>query len=357
MKKDYYEILGVPKNATKEDIKKAYRKIALKYHPDRNPNDKSAEEKFKEAAEAYEVLSNDEKREKYDRFGQVDGNFNTDDFEFITRDLNFGNFDDFFNFGFSVFDEFLNNKRVIKGKNIKVKIPITLEDILKGKNQTIKIKRNVICNYCDGKGYENNDDVKICHECKGNGFIKKVLRTNFGSIYSNVSCSNCNGSGKIVYKHCSVCNGNGLIEKMDNVKIEIPVGAQNGMSFIVPKKGDEIINGIPGDLIIEVVEKEHDIFKKEGNNIIYNLTISVPDSILGTYVKIPTLEKSMMIEIKPGTRHGDTIKVTGKGLPNYNSREIGDLIIKVNIHIPKQISEEEKILLQKLKNSINFKPK
>jgi molecular chaperone DnaJ len=364
-KRDYYEVLEIPKNSSKEDIKKAYRKQALKYHPDRNPGDKNAEEKFKEAAEAYEVLSDNDKKTKYDQFGH-DGlgrNFHNQGMRMEDIFSHFGDiFSNFDPFGQSGFDPFTNignrrgnTKRVNKGSNLRINVKLTLNEILTSVEKVIKIKRQDVCNSCGGTGAFDNNSIKTCSTCQGSGQIIRVINTGFGQMQTASICPTCRGEGKTITKNCSSCSGEGILEKDDVININIPAGVARGMQLVAEGKGNAARRGGSyGDLLIVIDEEPHPFLIRQGKDLIYNLLISVPDAILGNNVEIPIIEKSVIIKIEPGTQPGKVLRLKGKGLPDVNNSERGDILINVNIWIPESITDKEKEIIDKFKGSSSF---
>ncbi|WGH27222.1 MAG: DnaJ domain-containing protein [Candidatus Shikimatogenerans bostrichidophilus] len=356
--KDYYDILGLSKKCSLNDIKKAYRKLAIKYHPDKNPNNKIAEEKFKEAAEAYSVLSDNNKRSKYDKFGNT--NYNSKNY-YSSNNMNvediFSNFGDIFNDEFEGFTEFninTNNKKKkkkkFKGSNLRIKINLTLEEINKGIKKKIKVKRMKL-----SKGIK----FKICPNCKGKGNINNITNTFIGRIQTTIQCDYCNGLGKIIKSIPKNANYEGLLEKEELVNINIPSGITEDIQLKIYGKGNEApFGGNPGDLLILIKEIKHNLFKRKGKNLYYNLYISIPESILGTKKTIKTLNKyeKLKININKGTQSGKKIIFKGKGLPSINGYEYGNLIVNIKIWIPKKINYEQKKFFKKNKKDINFLP-
>lgn len=356
-KQDYYEILGVPKGATKDEIKKAYRKLAIKWHPDKNPNNKEAEDRFKEIAEAYEVLSDEKKRANYDNFGH-DGINGMGGFG---GGVGFDNFEDlfqnhFFSGGFNKSRRGGNRK--FRGTDLKITIKISLKDVLNGIDKKIKIKRDMCCSSCSGSGSENNNSFTNCTICKGEGYVQSVINSPIGMIRQKVLCYNCNGDGKIILKSCSNCKGKGIFNKESVVDFSIPKGVISGMVFKVKESGNFVRGAqIYGDLVVEVDVEDHDVLKREGNNIFYDLYISFIDTVLGREdVEVPTVDGKVKIKIPPFCKNGKLLKLKGKGLPIFNGSFIGDQIIFVNIVVPSELSEEEVSTLESLRNSDNFKP-
>jgi molecular chaperone DnaJ len=363
-RRDYYEVLGVPKNATKEEIKKAYRKQALKYHPDKNPGDKKAEEKFKEAAAAYEVLSNDEKRARYDRFGHdgvsgAGGGFSGGG---MSMEDIFSSFGDIFGDAFGAFGGFgssrRSGRRVNKGTNLRVKVKLNLQEIAAGTEKKIKVNKYVSCDACGGTGAADGNSMSTCPTCRGSGHVTRVANTLLGQMQTTSVCPTCNGEGKTITKKCPVCYGEGIVQREDIIKINIPAGVGKGMQMTVEGKGNAPRRGgVNGDLLVVIDEDEHSDLIREGNDLIYNLFISIPDSILGTHVEVPTVENMVKIKIEPGTQPGKILRLRGKGLPEVNGYGRGDLLVNVNVWIPKNLSREELRAIEKLRDSPSFVPK
>jgi molecular chaperone DnaJ len=366
-KRDYYEVLGVSRNATKEDLKKAYRKLAMQYHPDRNPGDKDAEEKFKEAAEAYEVLSDDDKRAKYDRFGHDGlraGGFSGGGFTDI-NDI-FSHFSDIFGGG-SIFDEFFGTSSSrsrsgrrrsagTPGSDLRVVLNLTLEEIASGTEKKIKLKRYVTCSDCNGTGAEKGTSKKVCSVCKGSGEIRQVSRSIFGQFVNITPCSSCNGEGEVVDIACKKCQGEGRVQDESTVKIEVPAGVHDGSYMTLRNQGNAgKRGGENGDLVVVFKEIEHQYFVREEDNIIYELHLSIPEAILGTELEVPTLNGKAMVTIEPGTPSGKLLKMTNKGIKHLNQPGFGDQIIKVSVEIPKKLSAKEKELIKELAEMPSFK--
>jgi molecular chaperone DnaJ len=368
MKRDYYEILGVAKNASQEEIKKAYRKVAMQYHPDRNPGDKPAEEKFKEAAESYEVLSDADKRAQYDRFGHAGmsnngrggfggGNMNTDDI--------FSQFGDIF--GDDLFGSFFGGgrrggggtrSRGVRGSNLRVKIKLTYEEIAKGVTKNIKVKKYVTCATCTGSGAKDKGSVQTCNTCGGSGQVRKVSNTFLGQMQTVTTCPTCNGEGTIVTAKCASCKGEGRVYGEETVTIDIPAGVQDGMQLSVGGRGNAgERGGAPGDLIILIEEEQHAELHRDGLNVAFELHLSFTDAVFGTQVEVPTIDGKAKIKIPAGTQSGKIFRLKGKGFPSVNSYEKGDQLIHVNVWTPQHITTEEKNMLEKLGQSPNFQPK
>jgi molecular chaperone DnaJ len=363
-KRDYYEVLGVSKNASKEEIKKAYRKQALKYHPDKNPGDKKAEENFKEAAEAYEVLSNDEKRARYDRFGHagMSGAGNGFGGGGMTMEDIFSSFGDIFGDAFGGFGGFGGSRRAgrrtNKGSNLRVKVKLNLHEIATGAEKKIKVTKYDTCNSCGGTGAADSHSTSTCPTCRGSGHVTRVANTMLGQMQTTSICPSCGGEGKTITKKCPACYGEGIVQKEDIIKINIPAGVGKGMQMTVSGKGNAPRRGgVYGDLLVVIDEEEHPDLIREGNDLIYNLFISIPDAILGTHVEVPTVDNNVKIKIEPGTQPGKILRLRGKGLPEVNGYGRGDLLVNVNVWIPKNMTREEAKIVEKFKESASFTPK
>lgn len=365
-KRDYYEILGVPKNADQATIKKEYRKLALKYHPDKNPGDKQSEEKFKEAAEAYEVLSDQEKRARYDRFGHagVGDNGGFGGGGGMTMEDIFSHFGNIFNESGSPFDSFFGGERNFqsggggeRGANLRIKISLNLEEISEGVTKKIKLKKDITCNVCHGSGAKDSNSVTTCPTCKGSGYVRQVRSTFLGQMATTSSCPSCNGSGKKITSFCQSCKGKGLMVGEETLEINIPAGVEDGMQLSMRGKGHKGRNNGPsGDLIVNIEEKQHEDFVRDGKNIVYETNLNFSDLVLGTDITVPTLKGKVKMNIPSGTPAGKIFRLKGKGLAVLNSYDRGDQLIHVNVWIPKKVSAEEKEILGKLKTSANFEP-
>ena len=371
-KRDYYEILGVSKGASQDEIKKAYRKVAMQYHPDRNPGDKTAEEKFKEAAEAYEILSDSDKRAQYDRFGHQafgpgrsgggggysGGGMNMDDIfsqfgDIFGDDNPFGSF-----FGGSNRRSSGSRSRGQRGSNLRVKLKLNFEEIAKGAQKTIKVKKYVPCNTCGGSGAKDKNSVQTCGTCGGSGQVRRVQNTFLGQMQTVTTCPTCNGEGSTVTHKCTACKGDGRVYGEETVTIDIPAGVQEGMQLSLSGRGNAgERGGSAGDLIVLIEEEPHPQLHRDGLNVAYDLHISIPDAVFGTQVEVPTIDGRAKIKIPPGTQSGKIFRLKGKGFPNVNSYEKGDQLIQVNVWTPQHVSDEEKRMLEKLQASENFKPK
>lgn len=365
-KRDYYEVLGVSKGASNDELKKSYRKVALKYHPDRNPDNPEAEEKFKEAAEAYEVLSNDEKRQVYDRYGHAGlggaaggggaGGFSMDDI--------FSQFSDIFGGGFDFFGQAGQGGRSSrkrsggqKGSNLRIKVSLTLEEIATGINKKIKVKKYVGCKSCGGSGAKDSNAVKTCGTCHGSGYVRKVQNTFLGQMQTTTACPTCNGSGKQITSKCGSCKGEGRVYGEETISLDIPAGVGEGMQLSMGGKGNAGLNGGPnGDLLINIQEKEHDLFTRDGNNVLYELDVNFADAVLGTAVEVPTLTGKVKVTLPPGTQGGKIFRLRGKGLPSVQGYGQGDQLIHVNIWVPTDVSSEERKALEKIREASNFTP-
>lgn len=365
-KRDYYEVLGVEKNSSKEDIKKAYRKLAMQYHPDRNPDDKEAEEKFKEAAEAYEVLSNDEKKSKYDRFGHNGLRGGAEGFSNI-NDI-FSHFSDIFGGGFgggSIFDDFFGGAGQTRGRkrgtgvpgsDLKVTLKLTLEEIATGTTKKIKIKKHLKCDVCNGTGAKGGNSVKTCPVCNGSGEVRSVSRSVFGQFVNIQTCSNCDGEGSVVDDPCRNCSGDGRVYGESTIKINVPAGVSNGSYMTIRGEGNSgKRNGQSGNIIVIFEELQHEFFVRDGDNIIYELFLSYPEAVLGTEVEIPTLNGKAKLKIDAGTQPGKFLKMREKGIQHLNRHGAGDQLVKINIHVPAKVSSKEKELLKELMELPNIK--
>jgi len=363
-KRDFYEILDVSKNASKEDIKKAYRKQALKFHPDKNPGDDSAEEKFKEAAEAYEVLSDDDKRARYDRFGHAGlggaagGGFGG---QGMTVEDIFSSFGDIFGDAFGGFGGFGGSRRssraVRKGSNLRVKVKLDLQEIANGAEKKIKVNKYVSCSSCEGTGAEGGSSYSTCNTCNGNGQVTRVSNTFLGQMQTVTSCPTCGGEGKIITNKCKGCYGEGIVKEEEVIPISIPAGVAEGMQMTVSGKGNAARRGgINGDLLVLIQEEHHPELIRDGNDLLYNLHISIPQASLGAAVEIPTVDSKVKIKIEPGTQPGKILRLRNKGIPDVNGYNKGDLLVSINVWIPKNLTKEEQKLIEKFGDSPNFIP-
>ena len=365
-KRDYYEVLNVGKDASADDIKKAYRKVAMQYHPDRNPGDKGAEDKFKEAAEAYEVLSDSDKKAQYDRFGHAGLNGNGRGFGGASNmeDI-FSQFGDIF--GDDIFGSFFGGgggrrgggqrNRGVRGSNLRIKLKLNYEEIAKGVSKQIKVKKHVVCTTCNGNGAKDKNSVQTCGTCGGSGQVRKVSNTFLGQMQTVTTCPTCNGEGATITHKCSSCKGEGRVYGEETVSIDIPAGVQEGMQLSVGGRGNAgERGGAAGDLIILIEEEQHKELHRDGMNVAFELHISFTDAVFGTQVEVPTIDGRAKIKIPAGTQSGKIFRLKGKGFPAVNSYEKGDQLIYVNVWTPQNVSNEEKDILEKLGQSPNFKP-
>jgi len=361
-KRDYYEVLGVSKGASADEIKKSYRKIAMKYHPDRNPDSKEAEEKFKEAAEAYEVLSDADKKARYDRFGHAGMGQGGAGGGFTNMEDIFEQFGDIFGGSGSPFESFFGGGRSRgatgqRGSNLRIKVTMSLEEIAKGVSKKIKVKKQKTCGTCNGSGAKDSRSVQTCSTCGGGGYVRQVRSTFMGQMQTTTACPACSGSGKTITAKCGTCRGEGREYAEELVEIEIPAGVAEGMQLSMRGKGNAGKAGGPaGDLLIAIEEKEDDRFIRDGNNIIYDLFMNFADAALGTSVEVPTLTGAVKIKVPPGTQAGKIFRLKNKGLPEVQGYRTGDQLININIWTPKELNKEERQLLEKLKEMPNFKP-
>ena len=368
-KRDFYEVLGVNKSATADEIKKAYRKVAMQYHPDRNPGDKDSEEKFKEAASAYEILSDADKKAKYDRYGHQAfgpgtsgggsyGGMNTEDI--------FSQFGDIF--GDDMFGSFFGGgrrgggggggrARGQRGSNLRIKLKLNFEEIAKGVNKNVKVKKHVLCTTCGGNGAKDKNSLQTCHTCNGNGQVRKMTNTFLGQMQTVTTCPTCNGEGTTVTAKCGGCKGEGRVYGEETIGIEIPAGVQEGMQLSMNGKGNAgERGGAPGDLIIQIVEEPHAELHRDGLNVAFDLHLSFPDAAFGTHIEVPTIDGRAKIKIPPGTQSGKIFRLKGKGFPEVQGYAKGDQLIQVNIWTPQHLNAEEKEALEKMNSSENFKP-
>ena len=370
-KKDYYEILGCDRKATADELKKAYRKVAMQFHPDRNPGDKESEEKFKEAAEAYDVLSDTEKRDRYDRFGHQGvgnnggggggfqgGNMNMEDIFSHFGDIfgggsGGGGFEGFFSQGRSGGQR----ARGVRGGNLRIKISLTLKEMAEGTQKKLKVKKYITCHTCHGNGAKDKSSFTTCNTCGGSGYVRRVTNTILGQMQTTNTCPTCHGEGQSITTRCTTCKGDGRIYGEETMTIEVPAGVTEGIQLSMGGRGNAgERGGAPGDLIIQIEELAHEELKRDGVNIIYDLHISFMDAALGSSVDVPTIDGKARIKIKPGTQPGEIFRLKGKGLPHLNAYGRGDELIYVNVWTPKSLTSEEEKILQSLKEHHNFKP-
>ncbi|MEG0797055.1 MAG: molecular chaperone DnaJ [Odoribacter sp.] len=362
-KRDYYEVLGVSKNADATEIKKAYRKLALQYHPDRNPGDNEAEEKFKEAAEAYDVLSNEEKKQRYDQFGHAGlgnggGGFNGGG---MSMDDIFSHFGDIFGSfgGFGGFSGFGGGsaRRVNRGTNLRVKVKMTLEEVATGVEKKIKVKKYVADTHCHGTGAKDGSSFSTCTTCRGTGQVTRVQNTILGAMQTTSTCPTCEGEGKIINEKCPFCNGEGVQLSEEVISLNIPAGVADGMQLSLSGKGNAARRGgVDGDLIVLIEEVEHSELLRDGNDLLYNAFVGFPEVVLGSSVEIPTLEGKVKVKIEQGTQPGKILRLKGKGVPDVNGYGKGDLLVKINVWIPKDLSKEDKKVMEDLKACEFLKP-
>lgn len=362
-KRDYYEVLGIGRNASKEEIRKAYRKLAMQYHPDRNPDDQTAEAKFKEAAEAYEVLSNDEKKARYDRFGHdgVKSGFGSQGFTDI-NDI-FSHFSDIFSGG-SIFDDFFGTGQRTRrrrtagtpGSDLKVSLKLTLEEIAEGVTKKIKLKKLIKCDICNGSGAEGGTSTKTCPVCQGSGEVRTVSRSVFGQFVNIQPCNNCSGEGTVIDNPCKKCHGDGRIHNEVTVSINVPAGVYQNSYMTMRGEGNSGKRGGPsGDLIVVFEEIPHEYFVRNNDDIIYELFINYPEAVLGSEVDVPTLKGKAKLKIDSGTQPGKLLRMRDKGIKHLNESGYGDQLVKINIDVPKKVNSKEKELLKELANLPNFK--
>lgn len=360
-KRDYYEILGVNKKADANEIKKAYRQMALKFHPDKNPGDTTAEDKFKEAAEAYEVLSNHEKRQRYDQYGHqgLGNGFGAGGFNMNMEDI-FSQFGDIFGGGFggSFGSSRGRSRRVNRGSDLRIKVKLTLEEIATGTTKKLKVNKYINCDSCHGSGAKGGSSFSTCNTCHGTGQINRITNTFLGQMQTSSTCPSCGGEGQTVTHKCADCFGNGIIKGDEVISIDIPAGVENGMQLSLNGKGNAgPKSGIPGDLLVLVEEVEHSELMRDGNNLLYDCHVSFPDVTLGTSIEIPTIEGKARIKIEPGTQAGKVLRLKGKGLPSVRSYGRGDLLVTINVWTPQSLTKDERQILEQLKKSESFQPK
>ena len=365
-KRDYYEVLGVDKKASEDEIKKAYRKIAIKYHPDRNPGDKTAEEKFKEAAEAYSVLSDKQKRQQYDQFGfdgpNMGGGFGGFGAGGFSMDDIFSMFGDVFGGrgGFGGFSGFGGGQRAqYRGTDLRLKVRLTLQEISTGVTKKFKVRKDIVCSECNGSGAQKGSGSETCPTCHGQGYTVRTVRSILGMMQTQSECPTCHGEGTVIKNKCPHCSGQGIVKGEEVVEINIPAGVAEGMVVNVPGKGNAAPhNGVPGNIQVYVEEEPNDTFVRDGQDIIYNLLLDFPTAALGGEVDIPTNEGTKgKIKLEPGTQPGKTLRLRGKGLPavqGYGSGR-GDLVVQVSVYVPKTLDRQERQMLEQLRESDNFK--
>lgn len=371
-KRDYYEVLGVEKSASADEIKKAYRKKAIQYHPDKNPGDKEAEEKFKEAAEAYDVLSNPDKRSRYDQFGHAGvsgaagnggpfggfggGGMSMDDIFSMFGDI-FGGRGGFSG-GFSGFGGGGGaQQRRHRGSDLRVKVKLNLKEVSTGVEKKFKLKKYVPCSHCHGSGAEGNSGTETCSTCNGSGSVIRNQQTFLGTMQTRTTCPTCGGEGKIIKNKCKECSGEGIVYGEEVVTVKIPAGVAEGMQLSMSGKGNAgKHNGVPGDLLILIEEEPNKELIRDDNDLIYNLLLSFPTAAIGGTVEIPTIDGKVKVKIEPGTQPGKMLRLRGKGLPDVNGYTTGDLLVNISIYVPETLSKDEKKALEEMESSDNFKP-
>lgn len=366
-KRDYYEILGVNKSSSADEIKKAYRKVAMQFHPDRNPGDKEAEEKFKEAAEAYEVLSDQDKRAQYDRYGHAGVNNGRGGFsgQGMNMDDIFSNFGDIF--GDDIFGSFFGGgggrqrgggrARGTRGSNLRIKLKMNYEEIAKGATKTVKVKKYTGCTTCSGSGAKDKNSVQNCATCGGSGQVRKVTNTFLGQMQTVGTCPTCSGEGSTITNKCTSCKGEGRVYTEETMNIDIPAGVQEGMQLSLSGKGNAgERGGASGDLIVLIEEEQHPELQRDNNNVIYDMYITFPDAVFGANLEVPTIDGRAKIKIPAGTQGGKIFRLKGKGFPSVNSYEKGDQLIHINVWTPQELSKEEKDAVEKFRESSNFQP-
>ncbi len=363
-KRDYYEVLGVEKGAAAQDIKRAYRQMALKYHPDKNPGNKEAEEKFKEAAEAYEVLSNDDKRQRYDQFGHAGMGGPGNGGPHMNMEDIFSQFGDIFG-GHNPFESFFGGggartsgrRYVNKGSNLRIKVKLNLEEVANGVEKKIKVSKHVACETCKGSGAKDASSFNQCGTCRGSGVVRRVTNTILGQMQTTATCPSCHGEGQTIASKCRSCQGTGVKTGEEVISINIPPGVAEGMQMTVSGKGNTAPRGgIAGDLLVVIEEEVHAELTRDGHNLLYDLYVSIPDAALGISAEVPTVEGKARIKIDPGTQGGKVLRLKGKGLPELNSYHRGDLLVNVNVWTPQRLNADEKKLMEKLRKSENFVP-
>ncbi len=365
-KRDYYEVLEVPKGASADEIKRAYRKKAMQYHPDRNADNPDAESKFKEAAEAFDVLKDDQKRARYDQFGHAGmggGGFREPDYQNVDFDDIFSRFSDIFSGG-DIFGGRGGQQRGrgrrsagVPGNDMKMTISLTLEEIAFGVEKKLKVKKYTRCESCNGTGAETEDDFMTCSTCSGTGELRQVSKTMFGSFVNVQPCPTCSGEGRQIRNKCGSCGGEGRTKSEETISVKIPAGVSTSNYITLRGQGNAgIRGGAPGDLIVVIEEKEHEFFERDGDHIFYDLQVSIPDAILGTDVEVPTLKGKARLKVEPGTQSGKLLRMKEKGIQRLNSSMRGDQFVRVNVFIPKKISDTERKKVEALREAEHFDP-
>ncbi len=362
---DYYQILGVERTASEDEIKRAYKKMAIKYHPDRNPGNKEAEEKFKQAAEAYDVLRDPEKRSRYDQFGKAGinggaGGFGGFNGQGMNMDDIFSMFGDIFGgrHGFGGFNSAENQTRQYRGSDLRLKVKVNLNDVMNGVTKKFKVRKDIICDECKGSGCEKGTSPETCSTCNGRGYVIRTQRSIFGMMQTQQPCPTCNGEGTIIKHKCHKCHGEGVVSGEEIIEAKIPAGVADGMMVNVPGKGNAAKhNGIPGDIQILIEEEPSKIFIRDENDLIYNLLLTVPQAVLGDDIEIPTVDGKVKIKIAPGTQPGKVLRLRGKGIPAIQGYGYGkgDLVINISVYIPEKINDKERKLFEEIRNSENVK--
>ncbi|MEC9487275.1 MAG: molecular chaperone DnaJ [Prosthecochloris sp.] len=379
MKRDYYEVLGLDRSASKDEIKKAYRKLAMKYHPDKNPGNEEAEEKFKDANEAYEVLSNEDKRRRYDQFGHAGvggagaagggpfgGGAGPGDFNDI-----FSAFNDIFGggarggggspFGFEdVFSGGGGQRRSrsagVSGSDLKIRLKLTLEEIAKGVEKTLKIKKQIRCEECNGTGSKTGE-LEVCPTCQGSGEVRQASKTMFGQFVNIAACPTCGGEGRIVKDRCTACHGEGIRQGEATVKVSIPAGVEDGNYLTLRGQGNAgPRGGANGDLIVVIEEIQHKLFIRRGDDVIYNLALSYPDMVLGTKVDVPTLDGRVKLTVPASTQPNTMLRISGKGIGHLKGPGRGDHLVRVNVFVPKEVNHQDRKHLEELRKSAHLVP-
>jgi len=366
-KRDYYEILEIQKNSSADEIKKAYRKMAIKFHPDKNPGDKAAEEKFKEAAEAYEILSNPDKKQRYDQYGHAGvggnggfgGRSGSGGFGGMNMDDIFSQFGDVFggHFGGGNGGGSRGGRRVNRGSNLRVKVKMDLEEIANGVEKKIKVNKYVACKPCKGSGAKDGSSFNTCSTCRGTGQVTRVTNTILGAMQTTSTCPTCGGEGQSITDKCTSCHGDGIVRDEEVISINIPAGVAEGMQLSVSGKGNMgARGGVAGDLIIVIEEIEHELLKRDGLNLFYDHFISFVDAAMGTQIEVPTIDGKAKVKVDAGTQSGKVLRLKAKGLPDINSYSRGDILVNINVWTPQELNKEEKAILEKLRDAENFKP-
>ena len=366
-KRDYYEVLGVSKGVTEAELKKAYRKLAMKYHPDRNKGDAEAEQKFKEAAEAYEILRDPQKRAQYDQFGHAglggQGGFGGGGMDFDVEDI-FSRFGDIFGGGFFGDDIFGGGRGRSRGRrrepgtpgsDLKIRIPLTLEEIAFGTEKKLKVKKQLNCESCSGTGAASDSDFETCGTCNGLGEVRQVTRTMLGQMVNVQACPTCQGEGRIIRNKCTKCSGEGRVKGEETIKVSIPSGVSDGNYLTLRGQGNAgRRGGSAGDLIVLIQETEHEHFMRDGNNIYYDLTLTIPQAILGAEIEVPTLKGKAKLRIEEGTQPGKLLRMRGKGIIGLNNSGEGDQYVRINVYIPKNLTDKERSAIESLQGNDNF---